>query len=325
VSSICIGSPNPTMDRCSGLKIRFWRVRRDSKCIVSAFCMRFLSASLLILCSAGITAQQPQTKPASPSHRVKHQEPVNNNQDNAGSHAPPSEGAARNSTTTFVLQESTQQNDEGRKQTSYWEKITAPDILPIWIASFVAIVGTVVAVCTLIAIKDEAKEIRDVAKAASDNARAAQTSADAYMVSQRAQLIGIPMSTVQGFAAGQMPIVAIEIKNTGLTPAYHCSYETWIEVLSVPFVDFSPSADYFKAPFPLTIYPNSPAPVVVNVSLRHALSFAEYLAFPPGHVSLCFRVRIEYEDAFKKPRWAEFGYEFTGQRMGALPKYNDAN
>jgi hypothetical protein len=116
----------------------------------------------------------------------------------------------------------------------------------------------------------------------------------------------------------------MEIKNTGTTPAYHCSYETWIEVLGVPFVDFTPAADYFESPFPTTIYPNSPAPVIVYIALQHSLTRAEFFEFPPGNKSLCIRVRIEYEDAFNKPRWAEFGYEFTGQRVGALPKYNDA-
>lgn len=134
--------------------------------------MRFVLASLLTLYTLNAAARQAQPSPPLPSHRVKHQEPANNGRDNTGSHASPPDGAARNSNTTFILQESAQQNNEGRKQPSYWEKVKSPETFPIWIASFIAIVGTVVAVCTLIAIRDEAKKIQDVAKAASLNAQA---------------------------------------------------------------------------------------------------------------------------------------------------------
>jgi len=141
----------------------------------------------------------------------------------------------------------------------------------------------------------------------------------------RAQIIGLTQSPVQNFGLGLQPIVSIEVKNTGGTPAYHCSYETWIEVLGVPFQDFTSAADYYKAPFLVSVYPNSPMPLVVNVTLQHPLTLAEFQDFPPGKKSLCFRIRIEYTDVYGKRRWYELGQEFTGQRMGALPKYNDAN
>jgi hypothetical protein len=143
----------------------------DGQCIVSAFRMRFLFASLLILSAAG-TAQQPQTKPASPSREVEHQKPANKDKDHAGSVAPTSPDARNGNIVTVVEQRNIEQNDEKEKQSGYWAKVVSPEILPIWIASIIAIVGAIVAVCTLRAIEREAKEIQDVAKAAALNAQA---------------------------------------------------------------------------------------------------------------------------------------------------------
>ncbi len=71
----------------------------------------------------------------------------------------------------------------------------------------------------------------------------------------------------------------IDIKNTGSTAAYHCLYETWIEVLNVPFQDFTQAADYYKAPFLMTIYPDSPAPTTIHIELGRALTAAELTDF----------------------------------------------
>ena len=166
---------------------------------------------------------------------------------------------------------------------------------------------------------------RDNAIAAKDAAEAAKTNAEAYMVSQRAQLIALLRSGISLFFNDGIPLMPIDIKNIGSTPAYHCLYETWIEVLNVPFLDFTEAADCYKAPFPMTIYPDSPAPTTIHIELGRALTAAELTDFSQGKKSLCFRVRIEYEDAFKKARWCDFGFEFTGEKAGALPKYNDSN
>jgi hypothetical protein len=155
--------------------------------------------------------------------------------------------------------------------------------------------------------------------------KAIKDNAEAYMVSQRAQLIALVRTGTHLFSDGRKPFIPLDIRNNGPTPAYHCMYETWIEVIDVPFQDFSQGADYYKAPFPMTIYPNSPAPTTIHIGLQRALTDAEFADFSEGNKSLCFRIRIEYQDAFKGQRWCEFGCEFTGERVGALPKYNDSN
>ena len=174
-------------------------------------------------------------------------------------------------------------------------------------------------------IRIQARLMRVHADHLQNLATAANNNAEAFMVSQRAQLIALLRTGISLFFDGGRPIIPIDIKNNGLTPAYHCMYETWIEVLSVPFQDFTQAADHYKAPFPMTIYPDSPAPTTIQIELGRALTHAESTDFSQGTKSLCFRVRIDYEDAFKKARWCDFAYEFTGERLGALPKYNDSN
>ena len=181
--------------------------------------MRSLFALLLILCAV-VIAQEPQTKPASPSHGVKHQEPSNDDKDDSGNHVPPSAGITH--TTTFVLQESPQQNDERRKQPSYWGKVISPEILPIWIASLIAIIGTFVAVCTLFAIKREAIEIQDVAKAAAKNADATHKTVEALMMGQRAWVI-VTIGDIPPFTPEPNTLEILWVKptfiNCGKTPA----------------------------------------------------------------------------------------------------------
>jgi hypothetical protein len=258
--------------------------------------MRLLLILLLLLCAFGAAGQQASP---TPRNRTKQHQGPDEKTDRA-------ETVPNSSTVIVENQYGSTDKGQGPKKESQGilEKAFAPETWANWALFIAAVVAGYIALETL-------KQI--------------STQSSAMIVSQRAQLIAVIQSPIKGLEFGQQPIVPIELKNTGLTPAYHCSYETWIEVLDVPFVDFTTAADGFKSPFPTTIYPNTPAPTVVHVALQHALTNREFSDFPPGKKSLCFRVRIEYEDAFKAERWCEFAYEFTGQRVGALPKYNDAN
>ena len=198
--------------------------------------MRSLFALLLVLCAV-VIAQESQTKPASPSHRVKHQEPSNGDKDHSGNHVPPSAGITN--TTTFVLQESPKQNDERGKQPRYWDKVISPEILPIWIASLVAIVGTIVAVCTLLAIKREAIEIQDVAKAATKNADALMLSDRAWLLMERTltqdQVKDPALLTVEEMASSQQSSHCIfTLKNYGKTPGKMIAWKYELQVGSNP-------------------------------------------------------------------------------------------
>jgi hypothetical protein len=262
--------------------------------------MRLVLASLLILSAIGAT--QTLAKPRDGAEQSETANKVKKSSAN-GPNAPSFPSA---SCPSVVYQSATTNCEYPTKEKaqSVWEKTFPPETRSNWALFLAALGAGFIALRTL-------KQIR--------------IQSSTMLVSQRAQLIAVIQSPIQGVAIGQQPIVPVEIKNAGISPAYHCSYETWIEVLDVPFADFTTAADYFKAPFPTTIYSNSPAPVVVYVTLKHFLTSEEYLEFSRENRSLCVRVRIEYEDAFKEKRWCEFGYEFTGERVGALPKYNDAN
>jgi hypothetical protein len=190
--------------------------------IVSWLDMRLLFPSLLLLCAVGAVAQQAQTKPASPSHRVKHQQP-DSNQAKAGNVAP-SPDTGNGQVVIFVEQKSSEQNDERAKQSGYWDKVISPEVLPIWIASLLAIIGTVVAVCTLKAIEREAREIQEVAKAATRNADALMLGDRAWVLIRKTLTqddIQDPyLPTLEQMALDErLPHCIFYLKNYGKTPA----------------------------------------------------------------------------------------------------------
>ena len=48
--------------------------------------------------------------------------------------------------------------------------------------------------------------------------------------------------------------VQLEITNVGLVTAYDVLWESWIEVIVPPFIDFSVNADHFVSEEPFTLY-----------------------------------------------------------------------
>jgi len=162
--------------------------------------------------------------------------------------------------------------------------------------------------------------------ATSKSASAAKQSADAYMVSQRAQLMTLvrkPMLPPPSI--GHELQVVVELKNIGATPANSCTYQTWIEMLPVPFTEFTDAADYFASPAPTTVYSNSPTPTSLTLARRRALTNGELQWWMNGQINLCFRIYLEYKDAFKCTHHANFGYEVNPEHLGLLAKYNDAD
>jgi len=104
-------------------------------------------------------------------------------------------------------------------------------------------------------------------RATNKSANAAKESADAFMVSQRAQLIPKVLKPIPNQVGHELQVV-IELHNLGLTPAYSCTYQTWIQMLPVPFVDFTDAADHAESPSPATVYSNGPVPTSVTI-VRH--------------------------------------------------------
>ncbi len=75
----------------------------------------------------------------------------------------------------------------------------------------------------------------------------------------------------------------------------------------------------------MTIYANAPSPTIVEMWLNHSVTPEELSGLRLGHQVLCFRIRMEYKDAFSETRWQEFGFSVRSAGMEYLPKYNDSN
>jgi hypothetical protein len=155
-------------------------------------------------------------------------------------------------------------------------------------------------------------------------AEAAATLARASAIQLRAQVIVQIHRPIQGLAIGQSPRVGLDIFNRGLTPAYECTYETWIAVQSHPFTDFPPNADYFRVANKSTIYADH-MPVGVAIDLGHDLTQNQIDGIEKNLWRLCFRIHIQYRDVFGEQRFANFGYSANLHAIEPLPKYNDSN
>jgi hypothetical protein len=167
--------------------------------------------------------------------------------------------------------------------------------------------------------------IRSQAKAARDAAKTAKKSVDALIMSLRAEIIASPTKPILGMFVGGTPKPCVHLLNTGTTTAYKCIHQTWIELLPYPLTDFTSAAVYKKAPYPMTIYANSQSPPYAEISLERPLTVDDLTEMKNATKYLCFRIRVEYIDAFKEPRYADFAFTTDGIGVGAFPKYNDSN
>jgi len=158
------------------------------------------------------------------------------------------------------------------------------------------------------------------------SADAAEINAKVLMESQRPQIGARPHGNpTQTLADLEAPRVQIELTNRGLTPAYDFVYESWIEVLALPFQDFTAAADYFKSADRIVLYPNHEPPLVINIPLRGGLSQERLDDLRRLRLHACLRIRVEYRDAFSPIRYANFGFVVMANGLSFLPKYNDAN
>ena len=155
-------------------------------------------------------------------------------------------------------------------------------------------------------------------------AQATRMSAEVLWASQRAQIV----ATAHGDAAEDLmdheaPRIRLKVENTGTTPAFDVVYETWIEVLPRPFKDFTSDAIHHKQSEKLAVYPGSP--ITINVPMTGGFSEEQRYAVRKWNSHVCVRLRLEYRDARKSGRYADFGFHVLHDGLGFLSKYNDAN
>jgi hypothetical protein len=116
----------------------------------------------------------------------------------------------------------------------------------------------------------------------------------------------------------------VAVQNVGLTVAYDCSWQSWIEIVTPPFEDFSDKADQFISPNPFSLLPKHD-PMVLNLVITSGISSIQKARILSHDLWICFRVKIDYSDAFTPKRYANFCFRIEGSGLQPLPKYNDSN
>ncbi|MFL6314511.1 MAG: hypothetical protein ACJ71W_20595 [Terriglobales bacterium] len=163
------------------------------------------------------------------------------------------------------------------------------------------------------------------ARAAEASAQSAQKSADVLIASQLPQVAAKPHGNPgEEFCDPKGQHVQIALYNTGMTTAYDCAVETWIEVINPPFVGFTGKADYSKRADVFSLY-SKDKPVIINIPIETTITPEKQRAIKHHQLLLCVRLLVNYRDSFTPNRYANFGYVVMGGGLGFLPKYNDSN
>ena len=116
--------------------------------------------------------------------------------------------------------------------------------------------------------------------------------------------------------------VELEIVNKGSMPATDYRYESWIEVLSFAFEDFTAAADHFKFDVTSVLYPDTPQ--VINIPIRGGITPEDFTEVRRLRKHVCVRLRVEHADPFIANRrcYTNFGFYILPKGLGFLPKYN---
>jgi len=188
-----------------------------------------------------------------------------------------------------------------------------------WVISAITLAYVLVSILTFLAVKRQAN-------IAERQVNASEQQFKVFLESQRPQIVATAhCDPKQTLADRDAPRVEIAVRNKGLTPAYDFDYESWIEVISGPFQDFSDAADYFKSEDRFVIYSNN-QPLILNIPLRKGITEQQLTDLRQLRTQTCLRIRAEYRDAFSPGRrwYANFGFVVLPTGLGFLPKYNDA-
>lgn len=167
------------------------------------------------------------------------------------------------------------------------------------------------------------------ARAAEKSAKAAKASADVLVLSQQPQLSATANSDPWKscvYPPLGIRYLEIALRNTGLTTAYDCSWESWLEVLEFPFTDFTSAAEHTEMPHKFSFPPNATEhPIVINIPIKRQIAEPELDAIRSARRKICVRLYVKYRDSFNPHRYANFGYFIAPGGFGTLPKYNDSN
>lgn len=193
-------------------------------------------------------------------------------------------------------------------QAWYWRKAFAPEYLSNWALVGVGIGGIVAAILTLSSIKKQSRTL----------VRQTAALVEGQRPSVSVCCHGDATKTFGDRIARRMEL---KLENKGQHRARDLVYETWIEILPLPFKDFTESATHFKCTDPISLYPGH-SNFIFNIPIQREVKDEEWAAIRTLKVYVCVRIQVSYRDAFGQTI-ADFGYYVTPTGMGFLPKYNN--
>jgi hypothetical protein len=180
----------------------------------------------------------------------------------------------------------------------------------------------IVGIVTFIVIGWQSWETHRAADAAAKSVEAINRQSAVIIESQRphiaAKVHGNPVKTF----VSDIPRMEMELQNVGATPAYGLVYETWMELLYFPFVDFTSNADHHTSKEPSVIYPGR-NPMILNIPLRAGVTPAQMNQVRNLALYVCIRIHVHYHDGYRNEHDANFGLYLQPDGLGFLPKYND--
>jgi hypothetical protein len=146
---------------------------------------------------------------------------------------------------------------------------------------------------------------------------------EAMWTGQRAHLaIDINANPLEDLLS-KHPRIRLNLVNKGLTPAYDCVYESWIEILPRDCEDFTPRAEYFKAPNAIPVFPD--APIMLRIPFPNGLPESQLHEIKNAKKTGYVRVRAEYRDARNSTRYIDFGFRVEIDGISPMRKYSSAN
>ena len=198
------------------------------------------------------------------------------------------------------------------KATTWYAALERPDW---WLVIIAALTG--------LAICYQGREMTRATAVMREQSTTLRSTLEAMWQGSRAHLVTKPHGNCAQDLMSDNPRIQVELSNSGETPAYDATYETWIEILPFPFSDFTDGATRFKSKR-RTLQPHG-EPTVVRIPLKRSLTKEERAALQGFTLYACIRVRVEYRDSLRLHRYTEFGYYVQKNGLGFLPKYNDSN
>jgi len=264
--------------------------------------MRLFCVAVLSLCFVGL-----------PSNGSQQQKPSNSEQGRTTQPKPESPVSVSEN-----HYHAANQADPTTEQSKRWPPPWYSTFWPNWAFVVVGLGAAIAALWTLFVIKDQASHM-------SNQVTLLDQQLAAFIEGQRPQIAADPHDNpAHDILDPKGSRLQMDIWNVGLTTAYDVTYETWIEVVNPPFVDFSIFAEHFVSTEPFSLHSKHRA-ILINIPLNRELTDSEQALIRSRHKEVCVRMLVKYRDAWEPQRYANFGYIIDSEGLRLLPKYRDSN